>query len=127
MIGKNGISKLVLSSVIPIINHELGRLLDEVCDFDVELEINDKNEVDFLIIKNDKIKKLKTGSGLETTLASLALRSVLGRISTLPKPNIIVFDEILGKVANINLDQVKILLQLRKIMTFLHCRLNNFM
>ena len=108
MIGKNGISKLVLSSVIPIINHELGRLLDEVCDFEIELEINDKNEVDFVLIKNDVIKKLKTGSGLETTLASLALRSVLGRISTLPKPNIIVFDEVLGKVANINLDQVKI-------------------
>jgi ABC-type lipoprotein export system ATPase subunit len=33
---------------------------------------------------------------------------VLGRISTLPKPNIIVFDEVLGKVANVNLDQVKI-------------------
>jgi len=108
MIGKNGISKLVLSSVIPIINHELGRLLDEVCDFEVQLEINDKNEVDFLIIKNDVIKKLRTGSGLETTLASLALRSVLGRISTLPKPNVIVFDEVLGKVANINLDHVKI-------------------
>lgn len=108
MIGKNGISKLVLSSVIPIINYELIRLLDEVCDFEVQLEINDKNEVDFLLIKNDVIKKLRTGSGLETTLASLALRSVLGRISTLPKPNVIVFDEVLGKVANINLDQVKI-------------------
>ena len=108
MIGKNGISKLVLSSVIPIINYELIRLLDEVCDFEVQLEINDKNEVDFLIIKNDVIKKLRTGSGLETTLASLALRSVLGRVSTLPKPNVIVFDEVLGKVANINLDQVKI-------------------
>lgn len=108
MIGKNGISKLVLSSVIPIINHELSRLLDEVCDFEIQLEINDKNEVDFLLIKNDIIKKLRTGSGLETTLASLALRSVLGRISTLPKPNVIVFDEVLGKVANINLDQVKI-------------------
>lgn len=108
MIGKNGISKLVLSSVIPIINHELNRLLDEVCDFEIQLEVNDKNEVDFLLIKNDVIKKLKTGSGLETTLASLALRSVLGRVSTLPKPNIIVFDEVLGKVANINLDQVKI-------------------
>ena len=108
MIGKNGISKLVLTSVIPIINHELDRLLDEVCDFEVQLEVNDKNEVDFLIIKNNVVKKLKTGSGLETTLASLALRSVLGRISTLPKPNIIVFDEVLGKVANINLDQVKI-------------------
>ena len=108
MIGKNGISKLVLSSVIPIINYELIRLLDEVCDFEVQLEINDKNEVDFLIIKNDVIKKLRTGSGLETTLASLALRSVLGRVSTLPKPNVIIFDEVLGKVANINLDQVKI-------------------
>jgi DNA repair exonuclease SbcCD ATPase subunit len=48
MIGKNGISKLVLSSVIPIINHELNRLLDEVCDFEIQLEMNDKNEVDFL-------------------------------------------------------------------------------
>ena len=108
MIGKNGIAKLVLSSVIPIINYELNRLLDEVCDFEIQLEMNDKNEVDFLLIKNDVVKKLKSGSGLETTLASLALRSVLGRVSTLPKPNTIVFDEVLGKVANINLDQVKI-------------------
>jgi DNA repair exonuclease SbcCD ATPase subunit len=108
MIGKNGISKLVLSSVIPIINYELTRLLDEVCDFEVQLEINNKNEVEFLLIKNNINKKLKSGSGLETTLASLALRCVLGRISTLPKPNVIVFDEVLGKVANINLDYVKI-------------------
>lgn len=108
MIGKNGISKLVLSSVIPIINYELSRLLDEVCDFEVQLNMNDKNEVEFLLIKNDIIKKLKSGSGLETTLASLSLRCVLGRISTLPKPNVIVFDEVLGKVADVNLDQVKI-------------------
>jgi DNA repair exonuclease SbcCD ATPase subunit len=108
MIGKNGISKLVLSSVIPIINYELSRLLDEVCDFDVQLNMNDKNEVEFLLIKNDTIKKLKSGSGLETTLASLSLRCVLGRISTLPKPNVIVFDEVLGKVADVNLEQVKI-------------------
>ena len=108
MIGKNGISKLVLSSVIPIINYELARLLDEVCDFEIELEMNSKNEVDFNIVKKNVRKKLKSGSGLETTLASLALRCVLGRISTLPKPNVIVFDEVLGKVANINLDYVKI-------------------
>lgn len=108
MIGKNGVSKLVLSSVIPIINYELTRLLDDVCDFDVQLMVNDKNEVEFLLIKDDKTKKLKSGSGLETTLASLSLRSVLGRISTLPKPNIIVFDEVLGKVADVNLEQVKL-------------------
>jgi DNA repair exonuclease SbcCD ATPase subunit len=107
MIGKNGISKLVLTSVIPIINYELQRLIDDVCDFELELSMSDKNEVEFLIIKNGVEKKLKSGSGFESTVASLALRCVLGRISTLPKPNVIVFDEVLGKVADVNLDNVK--------------------
>ena len=107
MICKNGISKLVLTSVIPIINYELQRLIDDVCDFELELSMSDKNEVEFLIIKNGVEKKLKSGSGFESTVASLALRCVLGRISTLPKPNVIVFDEILGKVADVNLDNVK--------------------
>ena len=108
MIGKNGISKLVLTSVIPIINYELQRLLDDVCDFELELSMSDKNEVEFLINKNGVSKKLKSGSGLEATVSSLALRCVLGRISTLPKPNVIVFDEVLGKVADVNLDNVKL-------------------
>jgi DNA repair exonuclease SbcCD ATPase subunit len=107
MIGKNGVSKLVLTSVIPVINYELQRLLDDVCDFEVELSMNDKNEVEFLILKSGVAKKLKSGSGLELTIASLALRCVLGRVSTLPKPNVIVFDEVLGKVADVNLDYVK--------------------
>ena len=107
MIGKNGISKLVLTSVIPIINYELQRLLDDICDFELELSMSDKNEVEFLIIKNGVTKKLKSGSGFEATLSSLALRSVLGRISTLPKPNVIVFDEVLGKIADVNLDNTK--------------------
>lgn len=116
MIGKNGISKLVLTSVIPIINYELSRLLDDVCDFEIELEINSKNEVEFLIIKSGVTKKLKSGSGLELTIASLALRCILGRISTLPKPNIIVFDEVLGKVANVNLDNLKLFFDKIKMM-----------
>jgi DNA repair exonuclease SbcCD ATPase subunit len=116
MIGKNGISKMVLSSVIPIINYELQRLLDDVCDFEVELNINDKNEVEFLLIKSGKTKKLKSGSGLESTISSLALRCVLGRISTLPKPNVIVFDEILGTIADVNLDNVKLLFDKLKTM-----------
>jgi DNA repair exonuclease SbcCD ATPase subunit len=116
MIGKNGISKLVLTSVIPIINYELSRLLDDVCDFEIELEINSKNEVEFLIIKSGVSKKLKSGSGLEQTIASLALRCILGRISTLPKPNIIVFDEVLGKVANVNLDYLKLFFDKIKMM-----------
>ena len=107
MIGKNGIGKLVLRSVIPIVNSEIQQMLDGICDFELELNVNDKNEVEFLIIKNFIPKLIKSGSGFEKTLASLALRLVLGKISTLPKPNIIVLDEILGKVADENLSMMR--------------------
>jgi len=107
IIGKKGISKLVLRSVLPIINSELYRLLDDVCDFEIELTMNDKNEVEFNIIKSDVIKLLKSGSGLERTISSLALRCVLGKISHLPTPNFISFDEVLGKVATINIEKLK--------------------
>ena len=107
MVGKKGISKLVLRSVLPIINSELQRLLDDVCDFEVELVMNDKNEVEYHIIKSEVVKLLKSGSGLERTIASLALRCVLGRISHLPTPNFITFDEVLGKVAAINIEKIK--------------------
>jgi DNA repair exonuclease SbcCD ATPase subunit len=107
MVGKKGISKLVLRSVLPIINSEVQRLLDGVVDFDVEIFINDKNDVQFMIIKDEVEKHLKSGSGLETTAASIALRCVLGKMSCLPMPNFITFDEVLGKVASINIPLMK--------------------
>lgn len=106
--GKNGISKLILKNVIPKINEELFDLLIDSCNFTVELIINDKNEVEFNMIDNETriSKSLSSGSGFEKTIASLALRSVLTKISTLPKPNIMIMDEIFGKVANENLDLI---------------------
>lgn len=112
MVGKNGISKLIMKNVMPLLNSELDRLLsDSNVDFKLIVDINSKNEVDFIIEKEDengqKISYLLTeGSGLEKTLGSLALRVIMSRISTLPKPNIIVFDEVLGKVANENLELI---------------------
>jgi len=109
LVGKKGISKLVLRSVLPIINSEIQRLLDDVVDFDVEIFINDKNDVQFLLVKDGVSKLLKSGSGLEKTAASLALRAVLGKLSTLPMPNFITFDEVLGKVAQDNIEKLKTL------------------
>ena len=109
LVGKKGISKLVLRSVLPIINSEVQRLLDDVVDFDVEIFINEKNDVQFLLVKDEVSKLLKSGSGLEKTAASLALRAVLGKLSTLPMPNFITFDEVLGKVAPENLEKLKTL------------------
>ena len=108
MVGKNGIGKIVMNNVIPSMNNELERLLSDTTEFNIRLELNEKKEVEFHMIdkKTEIIKPLFAGSGFEKTLASLALRCVLTRISCLPKPNIIVLDEILGKVSNENLEGV---------------------
>jgi DNA repair exonuclease SbcCD ATPase subunit len=107
LVGKKGISKLVLRSVLPIINSEVQRLLSDIVDFEVEIFMNDKNDVQFLIVKDDVSNLLKSGSGLEKTTASLALRAVLGKMSSLPMPNFITFDEVLGKIAPVNLEKLK--------------------
>lgn len=109
LVGKKGISKLVLRSVLPIINSEIERLLEDVCDFEVEIFMDDKNDVQFLIKMDDTVKHLKSASGFEKTAASLALRGILGKISTLPMPNFITFDEVLGKVAPENIEKLKLL------------------
>lgn len=108
MVGKNGVSKMVLRNVLPIINAELKRILNGVCNFDVEISISDKNEVNFVYYKEGGPKINISGtSGLEETVASLALRAVLANISTMPKLNFIVFDELWGCVSDDNLPKLK--------------------
>jgi len=106
--GKNGISKLIMKTMMPLINSELQRLLEDSSHFRLEIRINEKNEVEFLMIDNNtQVEKLmSSGSGYERTIASLALRAVLSKICSLPKPNIIVFDEVFGKISNDNLEMV---------------------
>ncbi len=82
-------------------------MLEDVCDFEIEIFIDEKNDVKFLINKDGVTKLLKSGSGFEKTASSLALRGVLGKISTLPMPNFITFDEVLGKIANENVEKLK--------------------
>lgn len=107
MIGKDGISKMVLRNTLPIINNELNRLLGDVSDFKVEIVMNDKNDVDFLLIRDDVITKLSAASGLEKTQAALALRVILGNMSKVSRPPFILLDEVLGTVAKENYDDMK--------------------
>jgi DNA repair exonuclease SbcCD ATPase subunit len=106
--GKNGITKSIMKTMMPVINSELQRLLQDSSYFKLEIRINDKNEVEFVMIDNNtQVEKLMTsGSGFEKTIASLALRAVLSKVCSLPKPNIIVMDEVFGKISNENMDMV---------------------
>jgi DNA repair exonuclease SbcCD ATPase subunit len=106
--GKNGITKIIMKTMLPLINSELQRLLQDSCFFNLEIRINDKNEVDFIMIDNGTgiEKPMTAGSGYEKTVGALAIRAVLAKVCSLPKPNISVYDETWGKVSNDNLEMV---------------------
>lgn len=106
--GKNGITKMIMKTMMPLINSELQRLLQDSAYFNLEIRINDKNEVEFVMVDNSTgIEKLMvSGSGYERTIAAMALRAVLSKVCSLPKPNIIVWDEVFGKISNENLEMV---------------------
>jgi DNA repair exonuclease SbcCD ATPase subunit len=106
--GKNGITKMIMKTMMPLINSELQRLLQDSAYFSLEIRISDKNEVEFIMIDNSTgVEKLMvSGSGYERTIAAMALRAVLSKVCSLPKPNIIVWDEVFGKISNDNLEMV---------------------
>ena len=108
LFGKNGIAKSIMKNMMPLINSELQRLLQDSCYFRLEIRISEKNEVEFWMIDNNtQVEKLMvSGSGYEKTIASLAMRAVLAKVCSLPKPNITVFDEVFGKISNDNLEMV---------------------
>ena len=106
MVGKNGISKMVLRKTLPIINAQMNSMLSNVCDFNVEIAITDKNEIMFYLIKDGVKSDLTSGSGFERTASALALRTVLGNISSLPRINGFIADEIWGRVAKENYENM---------------------
>jgi len=108
LFGKKGISKMIMRSMTPVINSELQRLLMDSAEFKLEVRISEKDEVEFWMVDNNtQIEKLmSSGSGYERTIASLALRAVLSKVCSLPKPNVVVFDEVFGKISNDNLEMV---------------------
>lgn len=106
--GKNGITKTIMKTMMPLINSELQRLLQDSAYFNLEIRISDKNEVEFIMIDNSTgVEKLMvSGSGYERTIAAMALRAVLSKVCSLPKPNLMIFDEVFGKISNDNLEMV---------------------
>ena len=111
LVGKSGISKLILKNILPIINLSLFTLLDGACDFQVIVSLRENNTISFDIIDNETkvVSDLSGCSGYEKTVAALSLRISLGSVSTsaFPRPQFLVLDEIFASVGADNLPKIK--------------------
>lgn len=108
LVGKNGIIKIVLKRALPLLNNEIKRLLNGLCDFNVEITVSDDNKVCMDLVRGDKRLDLGTcASGFETVMASIAIRHALSTIATLSRPNFTVYDEVMDGVAVSNYENIR--------------------
>lgn len=107
LVGKNGIVKIVLKRALPIINNEISRILDGLCDFEVKLSISDDGKVLMDLVRNGVSLDLGVGaSGFESVMASLAIRSALATVSNISHSSFLCIDEVLDGVAVSNYENV---------------------
>lgn len=92
--SKTGIPAMVLKSQLPAINNEIHSVLSGVVDFKVYLETDiNSNVLDVYLEDSSSKRVIELASGMEKTIASLAIRVALINVSNLPKPDILILDE----------------------------------
>lgn len=99
---KDGIVKYLIKQVIPIINTELSTLLADN-DFEAYVEYEDEKYINYYFKRDGQISNLKGISGCERYIVLCALYLINIKFSRLNLSNIIVFDEVFGAVASVNL------------------------
>lgn len=89
----NGISYDIIRKKLPVINEEIAKILTNIVNFEIFFE-DDGKKLDILI-KHPKYEKrpVELGSGAEKSLAAMAMRLALTKITSLPVGDIIILDE----------------------------------
>lgn len=95
--SRKGIPSLIVASQLPLINAEVAKILSGIVNFTVELvQDDDSDAMEIYIDYGDSKRIIELGSGMEKTIAALAIRVALINISSLPKTDMFIIDESFG-------------------------------
>lgn len=111
---RDGIPHDIISVTIPQIEDEVNNILSQLVDFKVIFETDEKNVNAYIAYSDDKFWSLELTSGMEKFVSSLAIRTALINISTLPRPNFIAIDEGFGSLDKGNLGSMSLLFEYLK-------------
>lgn len=96
-LSKKGVPLLVMKSQLPVINAEVSNVLRGIVDFTIEVESDeDTDALEIYINYGDSRRVIELCSGMEKTMAAIALRVALLNVSSLPKPDFLIIDEGFG-------------------------------
>lgn len=95
-VNRNGVPYELISNALPSIQEETNNILANVVDFQVLFDTDGKSINTYIVYDNDRFWNLELSSGMEKFISSLAIRTALIQVSSLPRPNFIAIDEGLG-------------------------------
>ena len=108
-VHRDGIPHNLIASIIPQVEEEINNILAQIVDFSIVLQASDKSINAYIAYNENEYWPLELTSGMEKFVASLAIRTSLINISSLPRPNFIAIDEGFGSLDQTNLNSMVML------------------
>jgi DNA repair exonuclease SbcCD ATPase subunit len=105
-VNRNGVPYQLISEAIPKIQTEVNSILAQIVDFQILFETDGKSINTYIVYDDENFWPLELTSGMEKFISSLAIRTALVNISSLPRPNFIAIDEGWGSLDSENLNSI---------------------
>lgn len=112
--SRDGLPYEIITSIIPKIQEDINNILSQVVDFQISIQSDGKNINTFIVYDNNTMWPIELTSGMEKFISSLAIRSSLINITSLPRPNFLAIDEGFGTLDQNNMGNISILLDYLK-------------
>lgn len=108
-VHRDGLPHKLISNTIPQIEEEINNILAQLVDFSIVLRPDDKNINAYIAYDEENYWPIELTSGMEKFISSLAIRTSLINVSTLPRPNFMAIDEGFGALDQTNLNSIVML------------------
>lgn len=119
-VDRDGVPYDLIASTIPYIEQEINNILSQIVEFSIALHTDGKNINAYIVYDQDNFWPIELTSGMEKFIASLAIRTSLINVSSLPRPNFLAIDEGFGALDADNLNNMFLLFDyLKSQFTFL--------
>jgi DNA repair exonuclease SbcCD ATPase subunit len=105
-VNRDGVPYDLITSAVPYIEQEINNILNQLVDFHLMLEMDGKNINCYIVYDQDNFWPIELTSGMEKFISSLAIRTALINISSLPRPNFLAIDEGFGVLDANNLNSM---------------------
>jgi DNA repair exonuclease SbcCD ATPase subunit len=113
-VNRNGVPYELISEALPKVQAEVNSILSQIVDFEILFETDGKSINTYIVYDDENFWPLEMTSGMEKFISSLAIRTALVNVSSLPRPNFMAIDEGWGTLDSDNLNSLYMLFDYMK-------------